>query len=304
MIDTNGHRTKADEIPRLPEVQEGQATAAVREVFEEITATIRAPFVGLFWRVLAADPDVLRLAWEAVAPNLRSWAVEDAGAALARRALFEEAGSLSSHKAFKGDLVRAEIDFDLRSKIGNFSHIAYYALPKHLLAVTMLAEVMEGRTVAGAGDQAGEIPYGLAEGAVPVSPLDPTAARGRAADLLPEIAAGHGHPTAEDYFRSLARLPDYLSAAWNAIRPIVRDEAYDERGRELVTMARHAMESLPYPVTIPPGTIIPPQTGDFTRLLRLFRDQILPDVLMDAALIVALTDGPDEAGRSRYGLRR
>jgi hypothetical protein len=302
MTEGNGRRTRAEDPPRLPEVQEGQASPEVRALFDDIIRTLRVPFVGLFWRVLAADPPVLRLAWEAVAPNLRTWAAERAADRLRARALIAEAAGISSHKAFKGDLVRAEIDYDLRTRIANFNHIALYALPKHLLAVTMLSEALEGRPVGGAGGQVSTIPLGVAPGAVPVAPLDPGAARGRAAELLPDIAAGHGHPVVEDYYRSLARLPDYLGAAWNAIRPVVRDEEYDARGAELRRMAIEAVRTLPYPVSFPGGRLRPPQVGELAQVLRLFRDRILPDALIDAALITALTDGPEAAGRIPYTL--
>lgn len=302
MNEGNGRRTHAEEVPRLPEVQEGQATPAVREVFEDIARTLRVPFLGLFWRVLGSNAAVLRPVWESVAPNLRTRAAERVADALRERALIVEAAGITSHKAFKGDLARAEIEYDLRTKIGNFNHIALYALPKHVLAVTMLGEVLAGRPVGGGDGDATEIPLGLAEGVVPVAPLDPRAARGRAAELLPVIAAGHGHPTAEDYFRSLARLPDYLSAAWNALKPVVRDEAYDARGRELVTLASDAVRSLPHPVQLPAGLLQPAQMGEFAQLLRLFRERMLPDTLVDAAIVTALTDGPEAGGRSLYAL--
>ena len=300
MSEDNGRRTRAEEMPRLPEVQEGQASPEVRAIFQDIVYTIRVPFVGLFWRVMASDPPVLRLAWETVAPNLRARAAERAADDLRRRALIVEAAGIESHKAFKGDMVRAEIDYDLRSKIGSFNHIAYYALPKHLLAVTMLAEALEGRPVGGADGDTSEIPLGMAAGAVPVAPLDPSAARGRAAELLPRVAEGHGHPTPEDYFRSLARLPDYLNAAWNVLKPVVRDPEYDARGGELVTMAVEAVRRLPHPVPFPDGKLQPGQIGEVAQLLRLFRDRILPDTLMDAAIVTALMDGPEEGGRSTY----
>lgn len=288
----------------LPEVQEEGAEPQVRAIFADIARTIRVPFVGLFWRVLAAEPRTLREAWEAVAPNLRTWAAERAAAALRDHALIVEAAGISSHKAFKGDLVRAEIDYDLRTRIGNFNALAVYALAKHMLAVTMLSEAFEGRLLPGTsrdGDAA-EIPLGVAAGAVPVSPVDPRTVRGRAAELLPEIAAGHGHPTAEDYFRSLARLPDYLSAAWNAIKPVVRDEEYDARGRELVRMATDAVRLFPRPVVFSLDDPLPTHRDARAHLLRLFRDTILPDTLIDAAIIKALTDGPEQALANPYAL--
>lgn len=296
----NGRRTHGDDMAPLPEVQEGRATPEVRAVFDDIARTLRVPFVGLFWRVLATQPDLLREAWDAVSPNLRTLAAERAANRLRDRALIVEAATMPSHQAFKGDLVRAEIDYDLRSRIGNFNHIVVYALPKHLLAVTMLAEALEGRPSGGGDGDPTPIPQGITEGAVPVSPVDPATARGRAAELLPLVAAGHGHPTAEDYFRSLARLPDYLNAAWNALRPVVGDQEYEARGRELVTIATEAVRRLPHAVRFPAEPLAPPRVGDLGQLLHLFRDRILPETLIDAAIIAALTDGPDAGARSRF----
>lgn len=300
MAGANGQHPGAG-IGRLPEVRESEAPPDVQAIFTEITRTVRVPFLGLFWRVLAADPPVLRAAWRAVAHNLRTFAIERAADRLRERALIEEAAGIASHKAFKGDLVRAEIDYDLRTRIANFNHVALYALPKHLLAAVMLSEALAGRQPTGGGNGQ-EIPLGPAPGAVAVAPVDPTAVRGRAAELLPEIAAAHGHPATEDYFRGLARLPDYLAAAWNALKPVVRDAVYDERASELVAMARETYRSLPHSVPFPDDAIAPRRVGELAALLTLFGERILPDVLIDAAIITALTDGPDARGRNPFAL--
>ena len=301
MSQSNGaHRIVT--LAELPEVQEGEASSDVRAVFEEITHAIRVPFLGLFWRVLGSEPELLQAAWAAVAPNVRTWAFERTATAIRERALIAEAASISSHKAFKGDLVRAEIDFDLRSKIGNFNALACYALPKHLLTVMLLLDALDGGGHTSVDGDTAEIPTGIAEGAVPVSPVDPRTARGRAAELLPVVAEGHGHPTTEDYFRSLARMPDYLGASWNALKPVVRDPEYDARGRELVTMAASATHSLPHPVTLGSEWHKRAQETGLVETLRIFRDSILPDTLMDAAIVKALTDGPDRALENPYAL--
>jgi hypothetical protein len=298
MAGANGQHPGAG-IGRLPEVRESEASPEVQAIFTEITRTVRVPYVGLLWRVLAADPPVLRAAWRAVAPNLCTLAAERAADQLRERALIVEAAGIASHKAFKGDLARAEIDYDLRIRIANFNHMALYALPKHLLAAVMLSEALAGRQPVGGGD-AQEIPPGPVPGAVAVTPVDPTVIRGRAAELLPAIAAAHGHPVVEDYFRGLARLPDYLAAAWNALKPVVRDEVYDERGRELVATARAAYRALPHPVPFPDNSVPPARAGEIGALLSLFAERILPDVLIDVAIITALTDGPDARGRHPF----
>ncbi len=291
MAGGNGRITSGDVPVRLPEIPELAATDDVRVVFAEITRTLRVPFLGLFWRVLAADPPVLRLAWEAVRPALSSRAVEAAAADLRRLALIDEVAGIASHKAFKGDLVRAEIDYDLRTRINNFNHVARYALPKHLLAVTLLRQAMHGRTAA-RGAAADPLPAGPAGGAVAVTPVDPATAPPRVAALLAEIAQAHDLPVAEDYYRSLARLPDYLSAAWNVLRPVVRDEEYGARVRAVAELAVTQAGELPAGA-FPAGRLAPAQAGEVARLLELFQSRLLPRTLIDCAIITALTDGPD-----------
>lgn len=298
----NGDRANGLQAADLVAVEEYAAPPEVRETFAEISRTIRAPFVGLFWRVLARDPATLRAAWVAVAPNLRTHACEAAAFAIRQQALIAEAAELSSHQAFKGDLARAEIDFDLRTKIGNFNKLVCYALPKHLLAATMLLEALEGRPSGGGGTDRTEIPLGVVEGAVAVPPVDPATARGRAAELLPAIAAGHGHPVPEDYFRSLARLPDYLGAAWNALKPVVRDQEYDDRARLLVELTVEASATMPYPIRLPAGEVFGGDRARFAQLVRLFRDHLIADTLLDALIVDTLTDGPDRAPRLPFDL--
>ncbi len=296
MTSDGGHQDSAGEAGTALDAR----VAAHDRLFEdEMAPVLRVPFVGLFWRALAADPALLRRAWQAVAPGLATHAAERAAVRLRSHALIVEAAGIASHKAFKGDLVRSEIDYDLRMRINNFNHVARYALPKHLLAVSMLTAALDGAHASPRDGEATAIPTGIAVGAVAVAPIEPATARGRAAELLPVIAAAHDWPRAEDYYCSLARLPDYLGAAWNALRPVVGDEEYESRARELVESAARAAAALPRAVHFP--------TTDEERrrlrpLLALFREHILPETLIDCAMITALTDGPDADPRSPFDL--
>ncbi len=83
---------------------------------------------------------------------------------------------------------------------------------------------------------------------------------------------------------------------------MVRDAAYDERGRELLTLARVAYRSLPHPVPFPANTLSPARAAEVGALLSLFVERMLPDVLIDAAIITALTDGPDARGHNPFAL--
>ena len=141
----------------------------------------------------------------------------------------------------------------------------------------------------------------MAAGAVPVPPVAPAAIRGRTAELLAEIPAGHGHPVVDDYFLAIANAPDYLGAVWNAIKPVVRDEYYDARGRELVRAAAAAAEHLPLPSGGGAALLAGDAGTDARRTaLAYLATRFLPDMVMDLALIKGLHDGPAAALENRY----
>ncbi len=301
MTNSNGRFGSGTEAISFPEVTESGAAGQVAETLADIVATVRVPFAGLFWRVLAADPMVLTAVWAAVRPNLRTRAAELSAKRLRDHALIAEVAGIASHKAFKGDLVRAEVDWDLRTRINNFNHIARYALPKHLLAVTLVAELLAGRLPA--GSTGGELtPTGPAPGAVSVSPVELSSARGRAASLLAEIAAAHGQPVPEDYYRSLARLPDYLAAAWNVLRPVVGDDQYQAHARSLVALAVEESGRLPLAPHLPAGALTPPQRDELIPVVAFFQQRVLPQTLTDCAIITALTDGPELRDHEPYAV--
>jgi hypothetical protein len=237
--------------------------------------------------------------WQTLGPLLSTGEFERGAAALRRAALIEPAVEMSSHQAFKGDLVRVEIDYEMRQRIANYNAAVHYALAKTLLAVTWLDRQLSGGSSAPPPTAIVEsIPQGIAPGAVAVPPLAPHEVRGRAAELLAEIPRAHGHPIADEYFRALARLPDYLNAAWNAIKPIVRDDAYDQRGRDLVERATDIAGALPAPAF--PRSLPSEHGRRLVAVTTYYAHRHLPDLLIDAALIKGLTDGPDMAQISAY----
>jgi hypothetical protein len=121
------------------------------------------------------------------------------------------------------------------------------------------------------------------------------------AELLEAVRAGHRRPFVDEYFRGIARAPDYLAAAWNALSPIVRDEAYDEHGAALARAASEAAARLPGPASVPPALAQADPSGARLRtVVDYFLRRHLPDTLIDLSLIKALTDGPEAARRSAY----
>jgi hypothetical protein len=267
-------------------------------LYDEIAAHLRVPFLGGFWRALTWDPETFAPLWKALGPLLLSRAFEREAAQLREAAIIDEAITMPSHQAFKADLVRAEIDFEMRDRIGNYNAAVAYVLPKTLLAAVWLRSTPPGRTAADRTDD--PVPAGVAPGAVAVPPAPPEQVRGRLAELLEEIPREHGHAVADEYFRAIGRMTDYLNIAWNAIRPVVRDEPYDERARMLVRQAEDGLSRLPRRTVELDRIGTPDRVTRYRSILMYYAQHHLPDILMDVAMIKGLTDGPERARECRF----
>jgi len=279
----------------------GEAAPAISAYYDDVAAHLRVPFLGPFWRSLTFEPSLVESLWAALSALLSTRAFEREAVALRRAALIDEAVTMPSHQAFKADLVRAEVDFEMRERIGNYNAAVHYALPKTLLAATWLETSPVTSSAPPAPSEA--LPPGVAAGAVAVTPLPPQARRGRVAELLEEIPRVHGHQLTDEYFLALGRLPDYLNAAWNAIRPIVRDEPYNERVGGIVDLAVAGVARLPAPpVGFHENLARHAEAARLRAVLAYFSHRHLPDILLDVAIIKGLTDGPERAQWSPFDL--
>lgn len=278
-------------------------SSSASSVLGDISAALRVPYLGTFWRSLAWDEATLLRVWAALQPVVTSWPFERAAAELRRKALIPEAAGMSSHQAFKGDLVRSEIDWDMQARIRNYNAAVEYGLAKSLLAAAWLRLALAGDPgAASPSGPSGTIPVGVAQNAVAVGPIPPGEERGRVVNLFPLVQEGHGHPILDEYFRALGRIPDYLNAAWNALKPVVRDELYDERGSELTAAATEAARVL----ASPNGTALAEISGETRSRLEAVtaycHERLLPDLLMDVAVIRGLGEGLDAVTTSPYDL--
>jgi hypothetical protein len=277
------------------------APAELAALYDDVAAGLRVPFLGPFWRALAWDQPRFASLWQEIKPLLTHRAFEREAAALRRAALIEEAITMPSHQAFKADMVRAEIDFEMRDRIGNYNAAVHYALPKTLLVAAWL--LSPPNADASPADSEDPFPTGIAPGAVPVPPAPPQQVRGRLAELLNEIPRAHQHPIVDEYFRAIGRMTDYLNAAWNALKPIVRDEPYDDRARTLAHHAQFAIHRLPpKPPTIDTLLTTSAAPDRYHSILTYFTHRHLPDILIDVAIVKGLTDGPDRAQEAPFDI--
>lgn len=288
-------------IPELPEIMPDDASDRISPIYEDIQRTLRVPFVNFIFRVLANYPDYLEAAWRRLGPTLRTRAFEQAVDELRTQALLEpvpDAAGVAWESL--GDMGR----------IRPFTDTIHYVLPKLLLVATVFDAHMpwaraEGRAPLHEGGAEPEIPLGVAEETAKIPMVDPKEAQGRLKELFEDIRRRHDHPGVASYYRSLGHWPAFLEAAWERVRPVVDSDAYRGRRRILANGAEESARGLRFIGVAGAGT---PDVGGVTRedeeeihaVLAVFRFKLIPDLLMDVALIKAMLDGRDAARRSRF----
>ncbi|MHB8575546.1 MAG: hypothetical protein ACYDCQ_09460 [Dehalococcoidia bacterium] len=303
MVNEDTAGARPDSGLDLRELDESTASAAVLAAFDEIRDVLRVPFVDQLWRVMAFDPAWLESSWRFVGPSLGITAAERAADELRRVAVIPLAIALPSHKAFRGDMSRAEVAAEDRARISNYTAAAHYVLPKLLLAAATLTGPSRSATATSGGidtPRAERLPRGIAEGAPRVEPMDPGARFGEATALFAEIRRRHGYDAIGDYYRAIARAGDFLRISLNALRPVIGDPEHSARALAVSTAARRLAGALPAPTSPVPEQAHRDSTR--ARVLEFYLDRLLPEMLVEITVVKGLMDGPHTAAYSRFSL--
>jgi hypothetical protein len=282
-------------VSQLPEVMPDQANADVRAVYEDIQKTFRVPIVNFFFRVLANYPSYLVPGWREFGPCLRTLKIERAADELRSAALLEPAPDCSGVEwAVLGDL----------SKIRPFTDTIHYLLPKLLLVATSFHKgFQQARTVS--ADTARieqEIQPGIAPGTMSILMVNPVVAKGHLHDLFESIKERHHHPGVATYYRSLGHWPDFLSAVWDRIMPLVDSPAYAALKQRLLNQASEAVEGFKVSWQNTAGEAR--NAKEISAICALFRFRLVCDLLIDVSLIKAMLDGPEAARVSHFSFCR
>jgi len=291
-------------VARLPEVMPDQAGGHLRRVYEETRQTLRVPFVNFIFRVLANYEDYLVPEWDRLRPWARTLRFERAADTIRDAALLDPAPAFpKADWSALGDLGRIRL----------FTDSIHYVLPKLLLLATTMDERLGeqrpgavGQAYAPAPGSDGELPWGVAAGTLAIPMVSPERADPVLRALFDRIKERHAHPGVATYYRSLGHWPAFLQAVWERIEPLVGIPAYDARRQVLIERALASVTAMSPPEQgcgplgmdrrpLPAGVV-----DDLRAGLAVFRFRIIPDILIDVALVRAMLDGPGAARRSRF----
>ncbi len=288
---------------KFPQVDHADATGELKEVYQDIQATLRVPWVAFACRVLATFPGYLPLAWRAAQPNFATRYAERAADTLRERSLIPGPNPPDPRPKLQElgwddtriDAVRRAVD------------ALNYGNPKYLLLLTAWYEAFHNRLSGGADlspEDAARSPRGLPEGVAPLQLVDPDTASPEVQSLLKRATDLHFHHGAASDFRVLANWPDLLRLALDQVlEPVVRTEEYDAVARALLVQAREQIRGFPAPAGVSQDelaeTCSPSELAGLSGLLFMYQ-RFISDITIDLIRLKQAFDGPEAATTSPF----
>lgn len=279
----------AELLGQLPEITSDSAEQSVRGLFLDAEQTLRVPVVNQLFRVLVHFPFFPK-AWFQLKPWLRTNRFEELAAELRDHARLEARPSVAPQNwAALGDL----------PTITTYTATMHYVLPKLLLVATALDECLCAATDRDTTARRHmthstceeRLPLGTIQGARNVEMIDPNKTEGRLRAVFDDIKNHHGHPGVGGYFRALGNWPDFLTASWEYLRPLIGTDTYRSQRETLIKEAERMVQHSPAAGIRLELDTFPEerrQLHDACDVVRLFRLQLIPDLLLDVSCIESL----------------
>lgn len=279
-------------VASLPDIMPDQADEAIAPIYESIQQTLRVPIVNLIFRTLANYPEYLRSVWWDIQPLLSLQTFEEAADSLREKALLEPSSPES-------DLLK---ETDSVEKLRSFNDSIHYVLPKLLLIATALSEGEFGDTHR--NEDLSVFPSllpGIAPEAAKVKMLNPEKADEKVKSIFDSVKSEHDHPLVSSYYRALGNWPEFLDQAWKRVKPSLQTEGYTEKKKLLIDEALLKVRGLPS-LVLSEVDITPAQKAEIQKVLRAFRYDFIPEMMIDVGQIKCLIDGPESAKSSPLSL--
>lgn len=258
-------------LPTLPGKPELTPEAA--QVIKEVPGYLGVPFVSPIFQALANYPDYLVPAWNRFKPVIGSPEFQQAAAGLG-----VPAGLLPAPEE---SLLTGDTD------IARYTITFHRLLPELLLlascwyrGLTVGADpalALDGDTLPPTDPG----PRGVSPEAVNLVP-DGTPPGDALARVYEEIRALNEHPRVLSYYRAIGSVPGLMPQVWKRLEPIARGAEYAAAREQVLADAAAAAARLPVPV------IDTAHADDVAAILALFRLCLIPSLLLDTAVVLAL----------------
>lgn len=286
--------------PKLVILQEEEVSEAVRECFDEITASLGFAVVNVIFRAFAKYPRFLRLQWDFLRSNALTQDFFDKTEVLRRQAQvnIREHFTVGDHRAelrMRGSSdtavkeIKAVLDFFL------------YCDPFLLLMSSALQSSLAGRPLPGK-PWAHLLPHYTHPTRVQELRLvELEAALPNLQTVYREIMKVSGLPFVASDYRALGRWPDYLELAWEEWTKKIVTPAYQRGVRKLNELAVALALDLPFALAVNAETLkqagfTPTQISDILATVDLFQG-LLPGLITNIAAFKIGLEGGNQPGQ-------
>ncbi len=226
------------------EINEGDATGEIAEIFAELRALWGVPYVSAIHRTLAARPGFLEWAWNAVAPAFRDGRGQEAAWRCAAGLAVPPLDPIPA-AALRVWGIDAEALAAVRTAAEGFVRVA----PVNMVFAGLLKQLLEGAVPAGPGARGdawnAPPPLPAPPDMVDLARLDP-AARAATMQLASEMG---GKPFVPGLYRMLAHWPGLVAHLATALPPRLASapvtSAFDELRRRIDVAVPEVLASLP-----------------------------------------------------------
>ncbi len=287
--------------PKLVIIQDEEASEAVRECFDEITASLGFAVVNVIFRAFAKYPRFLRLHWDFLRPNTLTQDFFDKTEVLRRQAMaiIREHFTVGDHRA----VLRMQGSPDAAIKeIKAVLDFFLYGDPFLLLMASALQSSLAGKPLPGK-PWAHLLPHYTHPTRVQeVRLVELEAAPPALQAVYREIMKVSGLTFVPSDYRALGRWPDYLELASEEWKKKIPTPAYQREVRKLNELAVALALDLPFPLAINAQTLkqagfTPAQIADILATVDHFQG-LLPGLISNiAAFKVGLEGGTHPAPR-------
>lgn len=228
----------------------------IERVYHDVKQTLRVNGVPLNFRAWAAWGEFFPAMWDAMRDNAETQTFEDAGSRL-RVAGLEAATRLGKPDAVSRVTLGESEAFQIRAALDLY----YYVDPKLLLFTCALRLALEGH-VTGAFTmtmpttvQPEKIERGIPRNMISMEMVEEEQAQNHLRGVFEDIKKTVGLERIQSEYRTLALWPDYLEAAWTALKPITQRPEYHREVDMIRDLGRQLATALPFPIGLTRQTI-------------------------------------------------
>lgn len=285
--------------PKLVLLPEEEVSEAVRDCFDEITASLGFAVVNVIFRAFAKYPRFLRLQWDFLRPNALTQDFFDKTDVIRRQAQvnIREHFTVADYRAelrMRGSSdttvkeIKAVLDFFL------------YCDPFLLLMASALQSSLAGRPLPGK-PWAHLLPlYTHPTRVQEMRLLELEEALPNMQTVYREIMKVSGLPFVPSDYRALGRWADYLERAWEEWKKKIPTPAYQREVKRLNELAVALALDLPFPLAIDAQTLkqagfTPAQIADILATVDLFQ-WLLPSLITNVAAFKVGLEGGNQPG--------